>query len=215
VFKPSLVIVVLLAAVSSVWGQASMVRPPEMPGVFQPVVGAGATYRVVTAHNPEIQFTYAIVGKEDAGYWMEIRTGTPKGDVVMKQLMSVASDGKPHVIRMIMQAAGQPPMELPAAMITGAAGHAQAQGAANAHGMGAKVGTETITVPAGTFECEHYTSELNGKHSDLWVSSKVSPYGLVKMTSGETQMELQKVLVNETSRITGEPMKLPGYPAGK
>jgi hypothetical protein len=187
-----------------------------MPGLFQPVVGSGATYRVINGQNPEIQFSYAIVGKEGDGYWMEIRTSTPKGEMVIKQLMSVSSDGKPpRPTRMIMQVAGQPPMELPVSMINGSAGRAQSQIAANAHGLGERVGTETITVAAGSFECEHYKSELNGKHSDLWMSSKVSPYGLVKMTSGETQMELQKALVNETSRITGEPMKLPSYPAGK
>ena len=215
-FKPLILVAVLFAAASSVWGQPSVVRPPEMSGPFQPVVGSGATYRIVTGQNPEIQFSYAIVGKEGDAYWMEIRTGTPKGEMVMKQLMSVPSDGKPpRPTRMIMQVARKPPMELPVSTIDASAGRAQSQIAANAHGLGERIGMETITVAAGSFECEHYKRESNGKHSDLWVSSKVSPYGLVKMTSGETHLELQKTLVNETSRITGEPMKLPSYPAGK
>lgn len=185
-------------------------RPPEMPGVFQPVVGSGATYQVKTASNSDAQFTYAVVGKEGNAYWLEIRSTMSKGSMVMKQLMSVPGGGQaPQVQRMIMQAGAQPPMEMPVSMLKG---HAQGQGSTGPHALGEKVGTETVTVPAGTFECEHYRSASNGKNADVWVSSKVSPYGLVKMISGETRMELQKILAHETSQITGEPMKLPGVP---
>jgi hypothetical protein len=216
VFKLSFVTAVLVAATLPGWGQAAVVRPPEMPGVFQPMVGSGAIYQITAAHNPGVQFTYAVVGKQDDAYWLEIRTSTPKGQMIMKQLVSVTGGGNPpHVKRMIIQAAGQPPMELPVSLGNRAVGRAPNQGAANPRELGEKVGMETITVSGGTFECEHYRRASSGKPADLWVSSKVSPYSLVKMTSDETQMELQKVLVNETSRITGEPMKLPSYPDGK
>lgn len=195
-----------------VWGQG-MFRPPQMPGVFQPVVGSGATYHITTAHNQDAQFTYAVVGKEGDAYWLEIRSTMAKGSMAMKQLMGMPGGGQPPQIqRMIMQAPGQPPMEMPVSMLKGAMASAQTQIPAGQHASGEKVGTETVTVPAGTFECEHYRSASNGKNTDVWVSTKVAPYGLVKMVSGETQMELLKVLANETSQITGEPMKLPGYP---
>jgi hypothetical protein len=43
---------------------------------------------------------------------------------------------------------------------------------------------------------------------DVWISSKVSPYGTVKMSSGEMTMVLEKVLSNETSHIKGEPQRM-------
>ncbi len=209
--KPSFAIAIFAAALP-VCGQG-VFRPPEMPGAFQPVVGAGATYQVKTANNSDVEFSYAVVGKEGAAYWLEIRSATSKGSLVMKQLMSMPGPGQtPQIQRMIMQAAGRPPMEMPVAMLKGAVGRAQTQSTAGPHGLGEKVGAEKVTVPAGTFECEHYRSASNGKNSDVWVSSKVSPYGLVKMVSGETRMELQKILAHETSQISGEPMKLPGSP---
>lgn len=214
-FKQSFVFAVLFVATLPVGGQ-SVFRPPQMPGVFQPVVGSGATYHIATAQNRDTQFTYAVVGKEGDAYWMEIRSATARGSIVMKQLMSVPNGGQtPQILRMIVQTAGQPPMEMPVSMFNGATAQAQAPSAAGSRALGEKVGTETVTVPAGTFECEHYRSASNGKNSDVWVSAKISPYGLVKMISGETRMELQKVLANETSQITGEPMKLPGYPGRK
>ena len=187
----------------------SVFRPPEMPGAFQPVVGSGATYQVKTPNSAEAQFTYAVVGQEGSAYWLEIRSTMPKGSMVMKQLMSVPGGGQPPQIqRMIMQAAGRPPMEMPVSVLKGGVGRAQTA----PHALGEKLGVETIAVPGGTFECEHYRSSSNGTKSDVWVSTKVSPYGLVKMVAGEMRMELQKILVHQTSQITGEPMKLPGAP---
>jgi hypothetical protein len=71
----------------------------------------------------------------------------------------------------------------------------------------ARVGTETITVPAGTFECDHYAGESNGKRTDVWVSSKVPWHGLVKLASADSNMELQRVFEHETSMIKDLPKK--------
>ena len=46
---------------------------------------------------------------------------------------------------------------------------------------GTKVGSETVAVPAGSFECDHYRKLDERGAVDLWLSSKVSPYGTVKM----------------------------------
>lgn len=193
--------ILLLTALPAFSQMMGGMRPPDMPGTFRPVVGSGAEYNISTARQANNTFAFVIVGQEADGYWMEIRTSNKGNAVVMKQLM--AGD-PPQPKRMIFQANGRA-MEMPMSML----GSAAAQGTPRmAGGMGAKVGTESVTVPAGTFECEHYTSDSNGKHSDVWVSTKVSPYGLVKMTSGDTHMELQKVLEHETSQITGEPMKI-------
>lgn len=44
------------------------------------------------------------------------------------------------------------------------------------------VGTESVTVPAGTFRAQHYRNALRG--SDIWVSSDV-PFGIVKMSDAQ------------------------------
>lgn len=70
----------------------------------------------------------------------------------------------------------------------------------------AKVGTESVTVPAGTFECEHYAGDASGKHSEVWISSQAPWYGLVKLVSPDGNLELQKVFKQETSQITDPPI---------
>ena len=206
-------IAIVLAAVFGVTGLAGaqrMAQAPSMPGEFKPVVGAGAQYEVTTKKNEKVNWAYAVVGKEAVGgaegYWLEMRLeGGKEGGMVMKHLL-VVRGGKAEVKRMIVQTPGQPPMEMPMGMMGGMM--ARGQQAASEQNLGERVGTETVTVPAGTFLCEHYRSKSGKTPADVWVSTKISPYGLVKMVSEDSTLVLTKVLANETTRIKGEPQKL-------
>jgi hypothetical protein len=190
-------------------------RTPQIPGEFKPVVGSGAQYEISTKKDPKMDMAYAIVGKETVdgadGYWMEIRMLSGKGEgMIMKELMVMTGE-TPSPKRMIMQMAGRPPMEMPMGMMSGMMRNMPKQtatGASQGHGMGEKVGTDTVTVPAGTFVCDHYRSHSEHGTADIWASTKIAPYGLVKMTSEDTTMVLEKVLTNETSQIKGEPQKM-------
>ena len=185
-------------------------QAPRLLGEFKPVVGSGAQYQM-TAKNGTMSFAYVIVGQEEvegsAGYWMEIRSENPgmPGEMVMKQLIVTGGD-KPQIKRMIMQMPGRPPMEMPMGML-GMGQRGQGAGAGDTS-PGEKVGSETVTVPAGTFVCDHYRKQEPRGTVDVWISSKVPPYGMVKMSSAEMTMVLEKVLSNETSHIQGEPQKM-------
>jgi len=63
------------------------------------------------------------------------------------------------------------------------------------------VGSESITVPAGTFSCQHWKKDQGV--GDAWVSDKVSPMSLVKSVSENDTMVLVKVLSGATDHITG------------
>ena len=184
-----------------------------MRGIWNPTVGAGAEYQMISA-NPRgggqetHDMTIAVVGKEDyngaPGYWLEITTKDPRsgGPLYMKMLM-VISNGTMQPAKMIMQMPGQQPMEMPMQMM---AAHAQPQ-PTDVSKQGKDMGSETVTVPAGTFSCEHYqTSEGD----DVWVSAKVSPWGLVKMTGKNVSMTLEQVVTDAKDMITGTPMQMPG-----
>ena len=209
----TLVITLALGFATGAWAQGmrgGMGRAPRLLGEFKPVVGSGAQYQM-TANNGTMSFAYVIVGQEDVegstGYWMEIRSENPSmpGEMVMKQLLVTGGD-KPQVKRMIMQMPGRPPMEMPMSMM-GMGQRGQGTGAGDTS-PGVEVGWETITVPAGTFACEHYRKQEPRGTVDVWISSKVPPYGMVKMSSAEMTMVLEKVLSNETSHIQGEPQKM-------
>jgi hypothetical protein len=189
-----------------------MPQAPRIPGQFKPVVGSGAQYDVTPKRGGKTQWAYVVVGKEavqDAdAYWLEMRMeGGARGGFVMKTLM-VLREGAPELKRMIMQAEGQPPMEMPVeGMMAGVMKKAQESALAEAS-LGDKIGTESVTVPGGTFVCDHYQRKGSAGVADFWVASQVSPYGLVKMVSPDMTLELTKVLENEKSRIQGEVQKL-------
>lgn len=185
---------------------------PQMPTPLNPVVGSGAQYQVTT-QDGSVNFTYAVVGKEQVegneGYWLEIRTESPrmKGEMIMKEL-TVLNGPHSEIKRLIMQPPGRPAMEMPAGMMGMFQQHPQSGQEPGSGSPGEKIGTESITVPAGTFDCEHYRKQENGKTIDYWISTKVSPYGVVKMTGPDTSLVLEKVLTGQTSHITGEPQKM-------
>lgn len=190
---------------------------PSMPTPLKPEVGAGAQYQV-TKEGRNVKFTYAVVGKEkvegNEGYWLEIRTESARtnGEMIIKEL-AVNSGSHPQIKRLIIQQPGRSPMEMPASMLSMMEQHTQPGSEAGNGSPGEKIGTESVTVPAGTFECEHYRKQENGKTIDYWVSAKVSPYGLVKMTGEGTSMMLEKLLTGQTSHIKGKPqqMQMPHY----
>lgn len=65
---------------------------------------------------------------------------------------------------------------------------------------------ETITTPAGTFSCQHWRSKKDG--SEYWLSDKVSPWKLVKMTGKDQSMTLTKVITDAKTHITGTPVSM-------
>jgi hypothetical protein len=221
--------VVALAVTGGLWaqrpggGMGMMGNMPAMPGLQNPTVGSGAEY-LMTTKGKEMDMATVALGKEDVdgapGYWMETRMTSAElgGEMVMKTL-TVVSATQSGVKRMIMQRPGQPPMEMPGMMMSMMQQHqphptTPTGSAGGKGGMGELVGTESITVPAGTFSCQHYRSQGNNGPTDLWISTQVSPYALVKMTGPDVTMVLKKTLTNETSHIKGEPQKMnfPGMP---
>jgi len=191
------------------------VRPTPMPrGLFTPVVGAGAEYEITTAEGQKMNIEFAIVGKEAVNghdaYWMEWTTNAMGGEMVMK-VLTVPGDTT-VTTRTIMQMPGRPPMEMPQQM----AGRMNSQSVpADIHAVAEQVGSESVTVPAGTFTCEHY--RMKDGSGDTWVSAKVSPFGVVRHQGKDSTMVLTQLITDAKDKIVGtpqpfNPMQMIGQP---
>ena len=186
-------------------------RMPTLSGVWHPVVGSGAAYeRTMTAEGDKTQMEITIVGKDDmagkTGYWLEFaitNAKMPGGQMMMKELMAVGDDGVTST-RLIMQPPGQQPMEMD--LNGNPMGKAMKQTTpADIRDKAEVVGTESVTVPAGTFSCQHLRQKDGS--SDVWISDKVSPWSLVKYQDSKSTMVLTKVITDAKDRITGTPTK--------
>lgn len=180
-------------------------QAPDLHGVWNPVIGSGAAYQIQNGDRKS-EIEILIVGKEDVegktGYWMEIGMQTPSmGQIYTKTLM-VIGENDYTVTRTIFQMPGQPPMEMPMGM-SGSRGTAHET---DIRRRAEHVGTEDVSTPAGTFSCEHYRDK-QGQGGDVWLSTKVTPWALVKSVNGERTMVLSRVLTGEKDHITGTPQK--------
>jgi hypothetical protein len=212
--KPPAFAAACLCALAAIASAQMGMRPttPMPPGVFSPVVGAGAGYEMTTADGHKSNIEFAVVGKETVNgrdaYWMEWTTNTAGGDVIMK-VLTLPGDTA-GTTRAIMQMPGRPPMEMPQQM----AGHMNNR--SDIHAVADEVGSESVTVPAGTFLCEHY--RMKDGSGDTWVSAKVPPFGLIKHQGKDSTMVLIKLISDAKDRIVGtpqpfNPMQMLGPPA--
>jgi hypothetical protein len=197
----------LLLAVASARAQMGMdlFKRPAITKVFHPVIGKGAVY-VGTGKDGKITRTteIAIVGKDSfeikEGFWMQIVSTDPQGKTFVGKSLITPADFQFH--RMIIQPPGQQAIEISMDM-NAARKEKMKDNLSEWH----SVGTETITVPAGTFSCDHWRNDK--AHAEIWTSDKVTPFGMVNEISsnGDTQV-LSKILDNATDRFTGSAKQL-------
>jgi hypothetical protein len=186
--------------------QMGMGGPPSFAGVFSPTVGSGSSYEMVKKEGGErTTFDIYVVDKEAGGYWIEYAMQNPRmgGSVYMKSLLARQADDV-MVQRTIVQMPGRPPMEMTSMMKMHPMQSQQSKAdmRANAQNMG----TESVTTPAGTFSCQHWRSTKD--ETDVWLSDKVTPWNLVKMSGPNNTMTLVKVITGAKSHITGTPVSM-------
>lgn len=183
-------------------------RPPDVRGVWNPVVGTGSVYQIERGPDKKTEMEMAVVGEEaldgKPAHWLEIAVADPRSGnpVLMKQL--VVKDGdRIETRRSLLQIPGRPPFEVPIPPPSAAGTPPKTM--VDVRKDAERVGTESVTTPAGTFKAEHYRIK-DGK-GDVWIAENVAPWGLVKMTSPDASLILIRQLTNATSKVTGTPEK--------
>src|ERR1700722_11662245 len=153
-------------------GMGMTMMPPSMSGLWNPVVGSGAIYEQTSKDGTKRIITISVVGKEDSegqtGYWMEYFVGEEAKQSVAQMLMVKGGDNI-TVAKMVVQQPGQPPMLISSsmmAMMAGRGGFTPPAPKADIHTGAEVVGTESVTTPAGTFECEHLRTKGG---SNAWI----------------------------------------------
>ena len=203
--RPHVVLLVAagcLCLAGNVAGQMGMnlFSKPNIADIFKPVVGNGAAYEMQSTdqkRTPSV-IEMTIVGKEvtpnGEGYWMEVgHTGSKDGGAMMYSKMLMTKDFQ--FTKIVFQQPGQPAMEMP--FNPDADKNHMKDEMAKWH----QVGSETVTVPAGTFSCMHWKKD-DGT-DDVWTSDKVTPMAMVKQEGKNNSMVLTKIITGATDHITG------------
>ena len=206
--RPLLAALAMVALAVPLAAQMGM-QVPTLSGIWRPVIGSSASYEITREGNKS-SIDFAVLGMEDlagkTGYWVEMSMTNAKtgGDVIIKILENV--DGNTITYsKWVMQMPGQQPMEMDSNMMNmGGKGTRQYQDA-DFRDKAELVGTESVTVPAGTFSCEHY--RMKDGSGEAWISDKVSPWSVVKTQDKLRTMVLTKLTTDAKERITEAPTK--------
>ena len=193
--------------------------PCGMNGPRLPDAGAWSEYQTARG-----TMRMAYLGHESGGDRLQMQMTTDRGAMIAQLLVDGFPFDASGIHEAVMKMGDRPAMKLPAEMF---------QRMGNTGGLTkemcgdlTKVGSESVTVPAGTFHTTHYTFKssrtVNGNavtsSGDLWISSDV-PFGMVKMTGtmsggmrGDQPMTMTLTSTGKgaTSAITEKPVEMGG-----
>jgi hypothetical protein len=183
----------------------NLFQKPAIAKFVNPVVGKGSEYLTTPTESGSGKtrtMEMGVIGKESVdgkeGFWMQISSSAADGKILLAKALISKDDFQPRKI--IFQMPGQGAMEMPFNPSA-----TRDQKMADSMSEWHSVGTETITVPAGTFVCEHWRNDTKG--SDMWASDKVTPFGMVKEVTKSSTMVLTKQLTDVTDKIPGPVQK--------
>jgi len=191
-------------AAKAQFGGMNPFKKPNISDIFHPVVGQGAVYEQQHKDGTKSPLELTVVGKETVdgkqGYWLEVGHAEKGSDSLTYAKMLITLDPwQTHKMIFVMPHSAQP-VEYPLNP-SQKTKEKMEENMEKWH----KVGTETITVPAGTFLCDHWAKDDGTE--DVWASSKVSPMSLVKSVGKTSTMVLVKTLSSAPEHITGTPQK--------
>jgi hypothetical protein len=190
----------LTVPVGAQMGQNFFPRP-SIAGAIHPEVGKGAIYETTRQGNEgkdRMEMTVVGIEKIDGkdGFWFEFaREDKQTGKPSYGKILFSKDDFEIH--RLIVQRDGQPATEIPFHMSDPAK-----QKLTDGVTKWEPVGAETVTVPGGTFVCQHWKSNGNDG-GDIWTSDLVSPFGVVKEVTPTRTMILVKLITEAQEHITG------------
>jgi hypothetical protein len=156
-------------------------------------VGTWAEYTVKRGDQPARKVRHALVGKEGKDFVLETKSEGQNGAPMISHVVVDPDPTKEGgVKKVVLQMGTNDPMEMPTAGRPGGGGGGGGDGNRGG-GRGARfikpdpkklVGKETVKVPAGTFQAEHYRDEgPRGGTIDFWIAKDAGPLGFVKMES--------------------------------
>lgn len=183
-------------------------------------VGQWASYQISGGPHNGATLRFAIVNTERRGdstlYWFEVRTMSPSDpshNSVMQMLVPSFDVEQSGIRSMVMKMGSEPAMKMPDQMIgmmgQRMGGHNPGLDIARRCLAAQVIGSETVTVPAGSFKALHLKGADGG---EAWMSADI-PFGIVKvLMKDNSTMLLSGKGMDAKSGITETPQEMPMMP---
>lgn len=199
-------------------GVASAARAQEtcIEQIKFPEVGRWAEYQALYNKKDPYKIRYAVVGSERRGgkdlKWLELRmTGEKKdGNVIYQMLVPGSAAELADVQEIVMKPGDKPAMKMDGMMLNMIRGQMEKQSfLSDVCKDVTLVGAESVTVPAGKFETQHFRSDKYT--SDSWLALNI-PFAMVKSVGKNYEMALLSHGTSAKSSITEKPQSMGGGP---
>jgi hypothetical protein len=198
----------ILGFIHLAYGQLERGPRPRFFSEFKPVLGGWSEYEIKLKTGASSKMRIAVVGKEGDAYWYETSLEGRGGKTITKALVTGDPNDQKNVKSMIIKIGNQPAREVPVGM------RRQAKPEEQPVGKMIEKESETVTVPAGTFQTKRVQYQKSNETMDSWIHKDVSPYGVIKTQSKDFEMVLLAYGTGATTQITETPKKFE-RPQGK
>jgi len=179
-------------------------------------VGEWATYNIESP-NQSGTMRFALLPEGAAGgdgQWFEVTMKADGQDVIVQLLVPGWPFGPDDIQGVVMKTAGQQAMRIPDSMLSMMQGQLDLpiSDISESCAGSEMLGTESVEVPAGTFEAYHIRpADQDLGPGDVWVSPDV-PFGLIRGEGPDGTLALFESGTGATSTITEAPRDMPGIP---
>lgn len=157
--------------------------------LINPEVGVWSWYQLTdTATGAKFFLRQAIVGAEQVkrkdGFWVETELVPQEGfSSIFNMLLTGPASEPKNVHQLIVKDGARPPESVPV----------PEDGYTGNEGARTLVGTEKVKLESGEeIDAEHFKIGTPGAEADVWLNDTVRPLGIVKMSSAEGELLLQR-----------------------
>jgi hypothetical protein len=159
--------------------------------LINPETGVFAWYDLIDADTGRTYFLrQAIVGEEKVkrktGWWVETEVMPEAGfPAVYKMLLTGPASDPENIHKLIVKEGQQPPRVVPVP-------EPEKGGKKKKKPARESLGTETIQLFQGEIQAEHVVLKEDGEKTELWLNNAVRPMGIVRMVTGDGELNLKR-----------------------
>lgn len=168
---------------------------PQFYHIFNPIVGQWSKYEMKDSEGNKGILTISVVSKEGSNYWMEVESSLTSDVGIAGYLVSGDPTEDSNVLKVRLKNGDGPIIEISKEMLEKL--KRKQRSTPPTTGIGPSVGkiqslpNETVKIGNQTYDCQRIKLiSLDNKIADIWISEKVSPFGIVKLISGDESLIL-------------------------
>lgn len=158
-------------------------------GPFRPDPGAWVEYAIRSKGRPDARVRISILDASlpDGRYWLELASATASGVAAATRLLVHGDPAQPGAIeRLLVYVAGQPPFELPLDELP-----PSQEPRRKGRSRVTRLVEARVRVPAGSFLTDRLRIVTRGAATQVWRSSEVPLWGLVRSRGAGCETELR------------------------